>query len=72
MQDYIKLIYYNSQYHKTLFSYAIPLKKSIKSELILNRPKQFIAKERELENSQLPEIQSAKKNSNIEQVYSRK
>ena len=27
----------------------------------MNRPKQFIAKERELENSQLPEILSAKK-----------
>ena len=53
LQDYIKLIYYNSQRHKTLFSGAIHLSiskysnnltESIKSELILNRPKKCITK----------------------------
>ena len=51
------------------------LKESIKSEFILNRLKQFIAKKQELENSQVLEMLSAKRaiseNSNIEQVYFR-
>ena len=37
------------------------LTESIKSELILNRPKQCITKKRELENSQAPEMLPAKK-----------
>ena len=51
------------------------LKESIKSEFILNRLKQFIAKKQELENSQVLEMLSAKRaiseNSNIKQVYFR-
>ena len=70
MQDYIKLIYYNSQHHKTLYFQmqfisircSNNLRESIKSELILNRPKQCITKKQELENSQAPEMLSAKKN----------
>ena len=36
------------------------LKESIKSKLILNRPKKIIAIKRELENSKVQETQSAK------------
>ena len=79
--DYIKLIYYNSQHHKTLcfqmqfisVRCSSNLRESVKSELILNKPKQCIAKKKELENSQAPEMLSAKtpENSNIEKVYFR-
>ena len=69
LQDYIKLIYYSSQHHKTLYFQmqfisirrANNLRESIKSELILNRPKQCIIKKQELENSQAPEMLLAKK-----------
>ena len=69
LQDYIKLIYYSSQHPKTLYfqmqfisiRYSNNLRESIKSELILNRPKQCITKKRKLENSQAPEMLSAKK-----------
>ena len=69
LQDYIKLIYYSSQHPKTLYFQmqfisirnSNNLKESIKSELILNRPKQCITKKRKLENSQTPEMLSAKK-----------
>ena len=56
-----------------LCRYSNNLKENIILELILNRPKQFITKKRELENSKVPEMLSAKKqkNSNIEQVYFR-
>ena len=37
------------------------LKESIKTKLILNRPKKIIAMKRELENSKVQEMQSAKK-----------
>ena len=52
------------------------LTESIKSELILNRPKQCITKKRELENSQAPEMLPAKKrrtqtlNNFISETYS--
>ena len=50
LQDYIKLIYYNSQHHKTLYFQmqfisircANNRKESIKSKLILNRPKKLL------------------------------
>ena len=69
MQDCIKLIYYSSQHHKTLYFQmqiisircSNNLRESIKSELILNRPKQCITKKRKLENSQRPEMLWAKK-----------
>ena len=69
LQDYIKLIYYSSQHHKTLYFQiqfisirrANNLRESIKSGLILNRPKQCITKKQELENSQAPEMLLAKK-----------
>ena len=69
LQDYIKLIYYSSQHHKTLYFQmqfisircSKNLRESIKSESILNRPKQCITKKRKLENSQAPEMLSAKK-----------
>ena len=72
LQDYIKLIYYSSQHHKTLYFQmqiisircSNNLRESIKSELILNRPKQCITKKRKLENSQAPEMLSAKKQKN--------
>ena len=51
-QDYIKLIYHSSQNHKTLYFQmqlisircSNNLRESIKSELILNAPKQCISK----------------------------
>ena len=71
-QDYIKLINYSSQHHKTLYFQMLfisirgskNLRESIKSELILNGPKQCITKKRKLENSQAPEMLSAKKQKN--------
>ena len=56
------LIYYSSQHHKTLYFQmkfisircSNKLRESIKSELVLNRPKQCITKKRKLENSQAP------------------
>ena len=81
LQDYIKLIYYSSQHHKTLYFQmqfisircSKNLRESIKSELILNRPKQCITKKRKLENSQALEMLSAEKQKNpyIKQVYFR-
>ena len=75
------LIYYSSQHHKTLYfqmqfisiGCSNNLRESIKLELVLNRPKKCITKKRKLENSQAPEMLSAKKtkNSYIEQVYFR-
>ena len=72
LQDYIKLVYYSSQHHKTLYFQmqfisircSKNLRESIKSESILNRPKQCITKKRKLENSQAPEVLSAKKQKN--------
>ena len=69
LQDYIKLIYYSSQHHKTLYFQmqfisircSKHLRESIKSELILNRPKQCITKKLKLENSEAPEMLSATK-----------
>ena len=69
LQYYIKLIYYNSQHHKTLYFQmqfisircVNNLKESIKTKLILNRPKKIIAMKRELENSKVQEMQSAEK-----------
>ena len=69
LQDYIKLIYYNNQHHKTLnfqmqfisVRCSNSLTEIIKSELLLNRPKQYITKKREQENSQAPEMLSLKK-----------
>ena len=66
--DYIKLIYYNSQRHKThcfqmqfiSVRCSSNLRESIKLELVLNKPEQCIAKKKELENSQAPEMLSAK------------
>ena len=81
LQDYIKLIYYSSQHHKTLYFQmqfisircSKNLRESIKSELILNRPKQCITKKRKLENSQALEMLSAEKQKipYIKQVYFR-
>ena len=69
LQDYIKVIYYSSQHHKTFYFQmqfisircSINFRESIKSELILNRPKQCITKKRNLENSQALEMLSATK-----------
>ena len=47
------------------------LKESIKSKLILNRPKKIIAIKRELENSKVQETQSAKqKNQTLNKIVS--
>ena len=67
LQDYIKVIYSSSQHHKTFYFQmqfisircSINFRESIKSELILNRPKQCITKKRNLENSQALEMLSA-------------
>ena len=69
LENYIKLIYYSSQHHKTLYFQmqfisircVNNLKESIKTKLILNRPKKIIAMKRELENSKVQEMQSAEK-----------
>ena len=69
LQDYIKLIYYSSQHHKIfLFQMqfisircSVNLRESIKSELILNRPKKCITKKQKLENYQASKLLSATK-----------
>ena len=69
LQDYIKVIYYSSQHQKTFYFQmqfisircSINFRERIKSELILNRPKQCITKKRNLENSQASEMLSATK-----------
>ena len=65
LEYYIKVIYYSSQRHKTLYFQmqfnsircANNLKESIKSKLILNRPKKIIAMKQEPENSKVHEMQ---------------
>ena len=72
LQDYIKLIYYSSQHHKTLYFQmqfisircSNNLRERFKAESILNRPKQCITKKRKLQNSQAPEVLSVKKRKN--------
>ena len=48
------------------------IKENFKSEIILNRSKPSIAKKRELENSQVPEMLRAKNKKFDHQVYFRK
>ena len=69
LKDCIKLIYCSIHHHKTLYFQmqfisirsGNNFRESIESEIILTRPKQFIAIKRELEKSQVPEMLSAKK-----------
>ena len=77
LQDQIKLIYYSSQDHKTLYFQmqlisirCSNIRESIKSELILNKPEQCMTNLRKLENSPGTRnaISEKTKKSNVKQV----
>ena len=76
-QDYIKLIYYSSQHHKTVYFQiqfisircSSNLRESLRSELILNGPKVCTRTRKHSDTRNT--ISKKPENSNIEKVYFR-